>query len=311
MADAILAQSGIYAIRNKVNGKQYVGSAVNLRSRLIYHFSFLSRGKHANSKLQRAWIKYGADAFEKLVLEHVSDVSSLVVREQHWIDTIGSAKVGYNIRHIAQSNQGLTASEATKAKMSASQSDRRHSDEARAKISAAKTGKSMGLSDEDKARWSAIRIGRKHSAEARAKIAEAGTGRKRSPKSVQKAIASMKLSASRRPKYSPPAHLRQQWSDAKKGKPAKNRKPVVFFGVEYVSIAAAAVAYGRNPQWIKVRIGKETLFGDDIHAKPVVSEESKAKRSAALKGIPKSKESVAKRMATNAAKKIVKASKDD
>ena len=63
--------SGIYAIVNCVNGKRYVGSAVNFRRRLYGHRSHLRRGTHHNHHLQTAWVKYGHDAFVFFILEYV------------------------------------------------------------------------------------------------------------------------------------------------------------------------------------------------------------------------------------------------
>ncbi len=42
------AASGIYAIRNVLNGKVYVGSAVNLKKRQIQHWADLVAGRHFN-----------------------------------------------------------------------------------------------------------------------------------------------------------------------------------------------------------------------------------------------------------------------
>jgi len=56
--------SGVYTIRNTLNGREYVGSAAAFRYRWNKHRSELSRGVHSNSKLQRAWDKHGPAAFE-------------------------------------------------------------------------------------------------------------------------------------------------------------------------------------------------------------------------------------------------------
>ena len=46
--ESIPKKSGIYQIRNLVNGKIYVGSAVNLRARMQSHFGELKNNKHNN-----------------------------------------------------------------------------------------------------------------------------------------------------------------------------------------------------------------------------------------------------------------------
>lgn len=52
-------EAGVYVIKNNVNGKQYVGSSIDLHMRRIQHFSKLRCGKHINSHLQNAYNKYG------------------------------------------------------------------------------------------------------------------------------------------------------------------------------------------------------------------------------------------------------------
>ena len=59
---------GVYQIRCKRNGKFYVGSAVNLRTRWDTHRRDLRRGSHHNPYLQLAWKLYGEINFELVVL---------------------------------------------------------------------------------------------------------------------------------------------------------------------------------------------------------------------------------------------------
>lgn len=108
--------SGIYQILCVPTGKVYIGSAVNLRQRHRDHLSALRNNTHANRYLQRAWNKYGADAFEFSVLEMVEDKKSLLVREQAWMDNIHCCdrNVGYNISPTAGSLQGVVVSEQRK-----------------------------------------------------------------------------------------------------------------------------------------------------------------------------------------------------
>ena len=42
--------SGIYQIQNVVNGKKYIGSAVDLKNRESGHWSALSKNKHKNAR---------------------------------------------------------------------------------------------------------------------------------------------------------------------------------------------------------------------------------------------------------------------
>lgn len=93
--------SGIYCIKNNINNKIYVGSAKNLYHRLKSHFSALTNNCHANKKLQHAVNKYKISNFSILILEYILDKSTLLLREQHYIDSLNAVKDGYNIKFLA------------------------------------------------------------------------------------------------------------------------------------------------------------------------------------------------------------------
>ena len=65
-------QAAVYAIKNIVTGQAYVGSTVSWRHRRNGHLHLLRKGKHHSVWLQRAWDKYGADAFVFLPCFNVS-----------------------------------------------------------------------------------------------------------------------------------------------------------------------------------------------------------------------------------------------
>lgn len=85
----------IYLITNKVNGKQYVGQAVNSHRRFIQH---MSRGNCLadNYPVHLAIHKYGKENFSFTILE--KDVENYDEKEKYWIEKLGT-KVpnGYNI----------------------------------------------------------------------------------------------------------------------------------------------------------------------------------------------------------------------
>lgn len=99
-------QSGIYAIMNIVNGKQYVGSAVNIPGRWRVHRHHLRARTHTNRYLQHAWNKHGEAAFTFTILEECPR-EQLIEREQHWIDTLNTVHSGYNRVPQAGSHLGL------------------------------------------------------------------------------------------------------------------------------------------------------------------------------------------------------------
>ena len=199
--------SGIYEIKNKINGRRYIGSAANIKVRWMQHVSLLKRNRHDNKHLQHAWDKYSADAFEFNVLE-LCFPWSLTVRENAWFAKF-KPEEKYNMAPTAGSLLGIKRSDETKAKMSAAQKGRGFSSETRAKISASKKGKKASL--ETRCRMSEVRTGKKMSPLTRVMLALANTGRKLS--SEHKA----KISAARKGKKQSP-ETRAKISTFQKGK---------------------------------------------------------------------------------------------
>lgn len=106
MTDAILADvesSGIYQIRNLVNGKRYIGSAKCFRKRWASHRSSLRKNQHSSRHLQNSWNKNGEGAFAFEVIE-LCGLDVLIEREQWWLD---NAKPEYNVSPTAGSPLGV------------------------------------------------------------------------------------------------------------------------------------------------------------------------------------------------------------
>jgi group I intron endonuclease len=103
-------RSGIYRIINTVNGKFYVGSAVDLDQRWARHRFDLMGGVHHNIHLQRAWLKHGEASFKFEVVE-VVESGNLFEREQVYLDATRcyDALVGYNIGRHACGGDNLTS----------------------------------------------------------------------------------------------------------------------------------------------------------------------------------------------------------
>jgi len=128
---------GIYEIRCTANDKRYIGSAANLVHRWQDHRRDLKNGIHKNPNLQRAWKKYGEDAFVWTVLEELSDRIQLIVREQYHIDValIDGVRL-FNATLTAGSSLGTKHSDASKAKMATAKRGVPRSAAARAAVSA-------------------------------------------------------------------------------------------------------------------------------------------------------------------------------
>jgi hypothetical protein len=84
------ARMGVYAIRNTVDGAMYVGSGPDIDLQWGRHRAALDRASHHNDRLQVAWIRHGAPAFELVILERVEDRDTLAQAEQGWINRYGA-----------------------------------------------------------------------------------------------------------------------------------------------------------------------------------------------------------------------------
>ena len=152
-------QGRVYLVTNTLNGKQYVGQTITKHSR-----------KGHGHALADAYKKYGHKSFTyETVCGGVDKPLTLDFMEQFWINVMGSlAPNGYNLesggrRYKTVSHKpqlGIPHTEETKAKMSEGQkrylagidvhfnAGRVVSDETKAKMSAARTGRKQ--SDEER-----------------------------------------------------------------------------------------------------------------------------------------------------------------
>lgn len=73
-AKSELSFPGIYIWKNKVTGAVYVGQAININARKRKHIRDFKHKRHRNLHFQRAWYKYGPDAFEFIVAVDLSSV---------------------------------------------------------------------------------------------------------------------------------------------------------------------------------------------------------------------------------------------
>lgn len=193
MDETTQLKTGVYCIRNLVNGKRYVGSAAHsLAARMYEHKRILRLGTHCNQHLQRAWNRYGEYCFEFSILE-LCEPDKCVAREQHYIDHFDSAnnQHGYNKAPKAGSQLGF-----------------KHSPETRKRIAELNRIRSP----ESRARHAALLRGRKHSEETKAK----------------RAAALRKAWVEKRAGYKHSEEVKKKMSLAKKGKPitAKHKENI-------------------------------------------------------------------------------------
>jgi len=110
-------KSGIYCITNLINGKTYIGSSINLTSRLSIYYSkkaMLSKLNTRKSIIYSAILKHDYLNFSLDIFEYC-EINILIEREQYYLDLL---KPEYNILKVANSRLGSKQSEATKIKIS-------------------------------------------------------------------------------------------------------------------------------------------------------------------------------------------------
>jgi len=179
--------SGIYEIRNMVNGHRYIGSSVNLHKREIKHFCELGKNTHHSSHLQRAYNLYGKDNFVFTVLYECLP-EELTRCEQEELDLL---KPEYNTCKRAYSSLGRKMSIDARNKVSLARRAWITTDEARENISKSKRGEKHPMyhkqfSEERKRRISLAKKGVPVSEEHKRKIAEAHKGKLASEETKKK-----------------------------------------------------------------------------------------------------------------------------
>ncbi|QRK04975.1 GIY-YIG nuclease family protein [Archangium violaceum] len=97
---------GVYAVRNRVNGKVLVGAALNAPGMLNRIRFELDTGKHPQPDLQEDWRRHGADNFTFEVLDvlppseepgSTDPKEELKVLEALWLDRLRPyGEAGYN-----------------------------------------------------------------------------------------------------------------------------------------------------------------------------------------------------------------------
>lgn len=118
-------------IKNKKNGKIYIGQTNNFENRFRQHKQSFRRKDHKNKHFQRAWDKYGEENFEFSILEYC-DLDVINEREFFWVNKFKSydSSKGYNIMLPSKDEKKFTHSEKTKEKIRLNnKAEQRYSDE--------------------------------------------------------------------------------------------------------------------------------------------------------------------------------------
>ena len=130
-------KSGVYRWINNSNGKSYVGSSIDLVSRLYSYYSLRFLEKQTSSLICKALLKYGHSAFTLDILEYCEPENN-IEREQYYIDLL---KPEYNIQKVAGSSIGQKRTDETKLKISKYRSGRALAQDTKEKIAAAMLGR--------------------------------------------------------------------------------------------------------------------------------------------------------------------------
>lgn len=131
-------QSGVYCLVNKINGHSYVGSSINLASRMKNYLNntFLKSRQNINMPIVSALLKYGQENFSVLILEHV-EAKYLTIRETYFITSVLPY---YNVLKQGYSSLGYKHTQETKNLLSELAKNRVHTEATKSLISKAITG---------------------------------------------------------------------------------------------------------------------------------------------------------------------------
>jgi len=151
---------GIYGLRNKINGKWYIGQSADIEKRWLRAYKRLDCKKQR--KIYAALQKYGYDNFDKIVLEKCL-VDHLDDREEHWVKHYDCVENGYN---CTEGGRGGNLSAETRRLMSNAQKIKpttekmilshknrlgtKATDETRRKMSLSHTGKKLSEMQKEK-----------------------------------------------------------------------------------------------------------------------------------------------------------------
>lgn len=117
MADTQLPQRAVYAIIC-TDGRAYVGGTTGLNARWRQHRSELRRGVHPNAALQSQWDRLGEAAFTFSVLEG-DPPGDLAAAEQRHMDRLRAEGGLFNHAPLAGTQRGIVHTDQTRAKVSA------------------------------------------------------------------------------------------------------------------------------------------------------------------------------------------------
>ena len=203
---------GIYEILNTINNKKYIGQSKDIHTRWTIHRYELRKNNHHNEYLQRAWNKYGENAFQFNILE-ICPQNMLDDRECYYIHLYNTVHrdCGYNLK---PGGNGSNPSLEARKNMSEAQLAR-WTEEFRQEWSLKYTGENNPF------------YGKHHTEETGQKISEANRRRVWTEESRKKISESSKGRISPNFGKSTPQDVKDKISESLKGRPSTKKKAVV------------------------------------------------------------------------------------
>lgn len=131
-------KSAVYLLYNNINRNYYVGSSINITSRMRNYLNktFLKSKQNVNMPIVAALLKYDQSNFTLLILEYV-EPEFLTIRETFYITSLIPY---YNVLKQGYSSLGYKHTEETKELLSQLAKNRTHSDKTKSLIAKALTG---------------------------------------------------------------------------------------------------------------------------------------------------------------------------
>lgn len=131
-------KSGVYCLINKANGHSYVGSSINLSSRMKNYLNntFLKSRQNVNMPIVKSLLKYDQSNFILLILEYV-EPEFLTIRETFYITYVMPY---YNVLKQGYSSLGYKHTNEIKRLLSELAKNRTHSEKTKSLIARALTG---------------------------------------------------------------------------------------------------------------------------------------------------------------------------
>lgn len=110
----------VYCLENKINGKKYIGKAVNPKRRLESHISISKKESKYQKYLHKAIAKYGIENFWFRCISFCLSEKEALEQEKEFISLFKTTnpKLGYNLTNGGEGNSGYKHTVETKKKLS-------------------------------------------------------------------------------------------------------------------------------------------------------------------------------------------------